>query len=209
VTTVTELRAARHEFFDTRTNGRTEVWAALRLVCEMVEQGELRSAQAVLDAAGCTCPSGDLWGGRKGGIFDERGERYVVPAWVVNRPEGIIDDAGSGAVDDESMAGIVDDDVEKEPGRDSDVDDDNLNAATAGFAAASPRSKGKERVVHEDIELHGREMKVKGRLSHNAKDLALKIGEDDNVAILIKIIRRDAEVNALRTTSPFSGKIND
>lgn len=87
------LLKERNAFFDTRVTGRSEVWAALRLICELIERRQLGEAQVVLDAAGCTCPSGDAWG-PKGGIYDEFGEKYVVPSWIVGEPIGVVETAG-------------------------------------------------------------------------------------------------------------------
>jgi hypothetical protein len=193
-----QLRAARNEFFETRVTGRAEVWAAIKLVCEMVEQGELNSAQAVLDASGCTCPSGEIWG-RKGGVFDERGERYVVSDWVVGRPAGLAaeDDEGQPHYEEETgeLASVVEgeDDVEKEDDDDDEEEGVGEGAARGGIVSMLKR-KGKARVLNEEIRLHGREMKVKARLSHNARDIMVKIGVDDSIDTFIKIVRREAEV---------------
>ena len=58
---------------------------------ELVRAGEVAEAQGVLDAAGCTCPTGEVWRG----VFDERGEWYKVPEWVVVEPGGLVEEGES------------------------------------------------------------------------------------------------------------------
>ncbi|KAK8168697.1 hypothetical protein BKA80DRAFT_267665 [Phyllosticta citrichinensis] len=82
------LETERRAFWDTRVTGRPEMWGAVRLVVEMVQQGDVKGAQGVLDASGGTCPTGQLWKG----IYDELGNEYSVPEWVVIEPAGIVAD---------------------------------------------------------------------------------------------------------------------
>jgi hypothetical protein len=168
------LGRARAEFFDTRIGGRAEVWAALRLVCEMVEMGRLEEAQAVLDAAGCTCPSGELWG-RKGGCYDELGERYVVPDWCLGRPNGVFDDG------------------------------DGKTAVMEGEGLVGSRdTKGKGKVVEDDDVIRGREINVKARLSHSARDVLIRIGDEDSVNLLLRRVRVAAEVCLFQDLEAFT-----
>jgi hypothetical protein len=173
--TAAAVRAARAEFFDTRTNGRLEMWAAVKLVCELVERGELQDAQAVLDAAGGTCPTGALWG-RNGGCYDERGERYVVPLWCVGWPHDI-------ERDDEHPA-------------ESSGAFDSMHSDSAEELTKPQRSsnKGKGRALSDEGTNKGREIKVRARLSHNARDIVIKIGEDDAVGLLIARVKAAAKV---------------
>ena len=52
----------------------------------------------MLDATGCTCPTGLLWKG----VYDPTGVQYKMPEWVVVEPEGLAEDED---VDDRSVAG--------------------------------------------------------------------------------------------------------
>ena len=55
---------------------------------ELSHQEDLPTAQAVLDSAGITIPSGDLGLG----CYDERGHRFVIPEFVLSEPSNIMDD---------------------------------------------------------------------------------------------------------------------
>jgi hypothetical protein len=169
------VHAARAEFFDTRVSGRPEMWAAVRLVCELVGRGELGDAQAVLDAAGGTCPSGMLWG-RRGGCYDERGERYVVPVWCVGWPFGVPREDGEGQEGDSEM---------EERG------------------AKWKEGKGKERAV-DDAAIKGREIRVRARLSHTARDVMVRSGEEDSVSMLVQRLRGSGEVSVVDRIGPLA-----
>jgi hypothetical protein len=55
---------------------------------ELSHQNDLATAQAVLDSAGITIPTGDLGHG----CYDELGHRFVVPDFVLSDPSNIQDD---------------------------------------------------------------------------------------------------------------------
>lgn len=66
---------------------------------EYLQIGEVEEAQALLDAAGCTCPSGKLWRG----VFDERGVEYnleddhrQIHDWLVFPPTGLAPEKPEG-----------------------------------------------------------------------------------------------------------------
>ncbi|KAK8186823.1 hypothetical protein BKA81DRAFT_372954 [Phyllosticta paracitricarpa] len=101
------LETERRAFWETRVTGRAEMWGAVRLVVEMVQQGDVKGAQGVLDAAGGTCPTGQVWKG----IYDELGSEYKVPEWVVVEPADIVvddeEEGGDGEGEsEEDMAGV-------------------------------------------------------------------------------------------------------
>lgn len=104
------LEKERNDWWDTRTTGSPQIWAALRSMVQSLQGGNIREAQVLLDAIECTCPNGMLWRG----IFDNRGEWYKVPEWIVIEPEGVVEDE-----DLKDEAGSVGDDEDKEV----DVDD--------------------------------------------------------------------------------------
>ena len=56
--TLEELARMRDEFYDTRVTGRREVWGVLRLAVETMENGDLATAQEIINAAGITIPTG-------------------------------------------------------------------------------------------------------------------------------------------------------
>ncbi|KAJ4296446.1 hypothetical protein N0V90_006491 [Kalmusia sp. IMI 367209] len=100
------LDKERNDWWDTRTTGSGEIWSAYRLMVQSLQQGDIREAQALLDATECTCPNGMLWRG----IFDNRGEWYKVPEWIVFEPEGLVEE--EELKDDE--VGSVGEDEDKE-----------------------------------------------------------------------------------------------
>lgn len=77
-----------------------------------LQSGDVRGAQALLDATECTCPNGMLWRG----VFDNRGEWYKVPEWIVVEPEGLVEENEVGVIDGEvgSSGGEEDEDKEVE-----------------------------------------------------------------------------------------------
>lgn len=83
------LEREREAFFETRVSGRAESWQAIRLAAELVrDNGDLITAQGVLDAAGLTVPRGRL----EEGIWDELGQLYRIESWIVADPRDIIED---------------------------------------------------------------------------------------------------------------------
>jgi hypothetical protein len=183
------LQAARQEFFDTRVAGRPEMWAAVRLVCELVEKGALGDAQAVLDAAGGTCPSGLLWG-RKGGCYDERGERYVVPVWCVGRPAGLVGVAerrsggGGGGAAAALAAALV--------GGDADVSGSQLGET---MGKKDGKGKGKGKAIADGGAIRGKELKVKVRLSNTARDVMVRVGHMDVVELVVERAKEAGDVS--------------
>jgi hypothetical protein len=55
-------------------------------------------------------------------------------------------------------------------------------------------SKGKGKVVDDMDAIAGREIKIKARLSHSARDVLVRIGDEDNVGLLLRRVRNIAEV---------------
>lgn len=48
----------REEYYDTRVTGRKEVWDILKLAAEAMDNGDLATAQEILNASGITIPTG-------------------------------------------------------------------------------------------------------------------------------------------------------
>lgn len=109
------LEKERGDWWDTRVTGSREVWACLRFAAEALQQGDVATAQGLLNAQECTCPDGRLWGG----VYDDRGILYKVPEWLVVEPDGLAEEGdmqGSRPAEDGiDAAGAVDDDQASEP----------------------------------------------------------------------------------------------
>ncbi|KAF4556964.1 Ubiquitin-binding domain-containing protein [Elsinoe fawcettii] len=162
--THTQLDKEREAFFDTRVTGDPEVWSALKIVCEMLRQGDVQGAQGMMDAVGLTCPTGRIKSEkpargtgrdgerRKGGVFDEQGRGYDIPGWIVGDPEDL-------AEEDVTLA-------EKEG--DSDAED-----------SEDEKGKGRERD-------EGDRVKVRARLSDRGSDVVVEVGMEQKVRVLVR-----------------------
>ncbi|KAF2094620.1 hypothetical protein NA57DRAFT_46191, partial [Rhizodiscina lignyota] len=196
--TRSQLERERAAFFDTRWSGRAEVWAAVKLICESLRQQDLEAAQAVLDAAGLTCPTGEVRRAgdkqKDGGVYDELGERYQVPLWVMADPEGVVED-GHNAGETPREGGAGGQEAEREEGY-SDEDDDDIMLS---------KEKGKGREV--DV---GRIVKVRARLSDRGTDVVVRMGLEENVVMLRRRVKESAELPPRsRVKFAYLGKMLD
>ncbi|KAF3043219.1 hypothetical protein E8E12_009087 [Didymella heteroderae] len=82
------LEKERRDWWDTRVTNNVQVWQCLRASTEALQEGDLATAQTLLDVQGCTCPSGQLWSR----VYDDRGAEYKVPEWLVIEPAGIVEE---------------------------------------------------------------------------------------------------------------------
>ncbi len=78
-----QLAAKREEFWDTAPafEGKIEIWAALKAAVEAYEQKNYQLAQAIIDSANIILPKGFL-----NDCYDELGNRYQIPIYVLARP---------------------------------------------------------------------------------------------------------------------------
>lgn len=184
--TRSQLEAQRAEFFDTRVTGIPEAWQALREVCRLVRRAgreEMADAQALLDASGLTCPHGRIARGRsgrdrsiKGGIYDEAGNRYDVPEWVLMDPEDIVEDEGEKEIDGGGTA---------------DGESDDEGDITPGVYPR--RHKGKERA--HDV---GEVVRLRARLSDRSTDVVVEVGMLETIGVITERIREQARVQRVQ-----------
>ncbi|SMR45521.1 unnamed protein product [Zymoseptoria tritici ST99CH_3D1] len=162
--TRSHLAREREVFFETRVTGRPEVWSALRLICEELRRGDVAQAQAMMSAAGVTCPSGRFARSRgrnpRGGVYDERGALYDVHEWVVVDPGDLVEDTTEMAGEGKNLE---DEDEEEEDGREE---------------------KGKGRA-----ESVGEEVLVRVRLSDGSPDLEVLVGEKQTAGVIVRRVR--------------------
>ncbi|RMZ02754.1 hypothetical protein D0862_05892 [Hortaea werneckii] len=181
----TMLERERASFFDTRVTGRQECWEAVRLVCEMLRQGNVADAQGVLDAANLSVPQGRVAidKGRhrhRGGVYDERGELYDVPLWVVADPQDVVEDEEADAEKD--LDGTA---------SDSDGGAGDEEDAAAGQQRREEKGKGRA----EDI---GELLSVRCRLSNLGSDVVVEVGSKQKVTVLVRNIQQQIGPKRLR-----------
>ncbi|WAR22376.1 UBTD2-like protein [Mya arenaria] len=84
-----QLRSKRDEFWDTAPafEGRKEIWDALKAAAYALETGDHALAQAIIDGASITLPHGTLMD-----CYDELGNRYQLPVYVLGAPTNLLDD---------------------------------------------------------------------------------------------------------------------
>ncbi|CAL8583266.1 hypothetical protein XPA_008895 [Xanthoria parietina] len=163
--TRSQLRKEREEFFETRVTGRAEIWGSLKLCCESLWEGDVATAQGILDAAGVTVPTGDL----VQGAYDEMGGLYVLPGWVVGEPDGVVDEE------------------EGEEGKE-------LVLGEGGKDVGSFEKKGKEVAVDAGGGVEGM-VRVRARLSdRGGPDVVVLIGREDSIAVLARRIAEQAKL---------------
>jgi hypothetical protein len=99
------LHRQRTEFWETapQYDGLAETWNSIRVAVELSHQNDLTTAQAVLDSAGITIPSGDIGQG----CYDELGHRFVVPEFVLSEPSNILNDEAKSKPRDSSSTAVM------------------------------------------------------------------------------------------------------
>ncbi|KAK0323656.1 hypothetical protein LTR82_005403 [Friedmanniomyces endolithicus] len=195
---LTRLRA---EFFDTQLSGDPLAWIAIRRVCELLREGDVGTAQAVLDAAALTTPRG-LVGrgkgsdGRRGGLWDAGGVFYEVPGWVVGDPGDLVEDLEKEGEEGEKV-GL--------DGAEEDTDEDVKQEVCMppALQPAPPRvEKGKGRA-----ESPGRLVKVACRRSDRGRDLVVEYNEKEPAASLAVRVRD--KIGEKRVRLVFRGRLVD
>ncbi|KAF1814373.1 hypothetical protein P152DRAFT_472145 [Eremomyces bilateralis CBS 781.70] len=192
------LESEREAFFDTQVGGDVNAWSALRSACDVIRSGgesNLATATAILRASGLSCPSGRLWVEGKdiadqearragllprrtrtqlrGGVWDERGNHYFVPAWVVTDPLGVVEGQGGSRM----SAALV---------------------AVAGNGHAhdghNSDAKGKAKAPEEPEVPEEHIVRVPVRVATAARDITCRIRRDDNVEVLVRRIRHKCQL---------------
>lgn len=92
--TASVLQKRRDEFWDTRVGNDKAMWQSIRAASDALAQGDEDLANAIIDAANLTTPSGSL-----AKCYDELGAAYVVPPFAFSNPSDVVTDpaaAGPG-----------------------------------------------------------------------------------------------------------------
>lgn len=105
-----EVMRKREEYYDTRVTGRKEIWNVLRLAVEAMENGDMATAQEIINASGITIPTGKQYrrfrldkmllmftgiGNLIHGAYDELGTRYELPEYCVSVPRNMIESSSA------------------------------------------------------------------------------------------------------------------
>lgn len=147
------------------------------MVCEMIRKDDIAEAQGILDAMNVTCPSGRVASGRgrnreKGGLYDERGELYNIPVWILTDPQDLVAD------EKDRTDGAADDDDDEE---------------SAEAAEARREEKGKGRA--EDP---GEMVRLRARLSDRGTDVFVSVGTREKISVVIRAIQEQAGRKRIR-----------
>lgn len=178
-----EIDRARTEFFDTRVTGRPEIWQAIQASLEVMwkggdpgeDDGGLATAQMILNAADITLPDGDL---AVRGCFDSSGVAYRLPEHVVSDPANLIDD---------NMAETT---VKSDDEGDLAEESEEVDEEVLRRRESKGKAKAKEMIA------------VKARFQHGINgDVVFKIGKNDSVRSLVKLITQKLEVRIFETLS--------
>jgi len=166
--------------------GDPQTWAALKIACEHLRNNDVAGAQTMLDNLGLTCPTGRIKHerpqaregqsrGHKGGVFDERGQRYDIPGWLVSDPLDLVHDAADNNGDDtEAEEDVPDNHAEKLGSMDG-----------ASDLSVEPSAEKGKQVV-------GNIVQVRARLSNGDQDVTVECGLKEKVKVLGQRIREKA-----------------
>lgn len=91
-----QLQAKRDEFWDTAPvfDGKPEIWSALKAAVDACEAQNFQLAQAIIDSANIILPNGLL-----NDCYDELGNRYQLPIYVIAKPLQIVGSRNGGGGD--------------------------------------------------------------------------------------------------------------
>lgn len=94
-----QLRSKRDEFWDTAPafEGRKEIWDALKAAVYAAETNDFELAQAIIDGACISLPNGSL-----SESYDELGNRYQLPIYVLCSPSNLVEERDSESPSPES-----------------------------------------------------------------------------------------------------------
>lgn len=191
-----QLHRERQDFFETRVTGRPEIWDALQNVCELVRDGDVATAQGILDAAGVTLPTGSL----VDGCYDEVGNLYKLPEVVVSDPVNTGVDAGDGEelrahrfrnsnnIDGETMIGVSESKIA--PAAEEKLLGGEGGGAGTDVTELSGRRRGGKRKESEQDAVN-----VRCRLSdRGGTDVIIAMEKTQNVGTLARKVEMEGKV---------------
>ncbi|KAJ4314527.1 hypothetical protein N0V94_006408 [Neodidymelliopsis sp. IMI 364377] len=157
----------RQDWWDTRVTGSQEIWACLHRAVEYLQQGDVATAQGLLDAQECTCPNGQIWSG----VYDDTGVLYKIPEWLIIEPAGLVDE------EDESAT--------------TTTEGHNREVTTPGTETNPTASS-----THDQAsELDDAEFTVRARISTTATDVRIKVRRREAITSIYEKLRTKAQLN--------------
>jgi hypothetical protein len=186
--THSQLERERSEFFETRVTGHPEIWGALKNVSELLREGELATAQGILEAAGVTTPTGNLIEG----CYDEAGNLYRLPETIILDPTNVIPDETTrqynrnSNIDGETMVGLSEaKSVTLDSGQ-----TENIGKEEEDKEAMERRREEKGKASERDA------VKVKCRLSdRGGPDVVIVLGRSQTVGALARRVQSETDVS--------------
>ncbi|KAF3766747.1 hypothetical protein M406DRAFT_337691 [Cryphonectria parasitica EP155] len=180
----TALDRERLDFFETRVDGRPEIWQALHAALRVLWDAEvdsdehdpamaLATAQSILNAVDITLPTGNL----ADGAYDSLGHYYQLPAHIVSDPVNIVSTS--------QLDGVLDD------------GEDNLREA--GDAAAENPDNDVAEMRREEkgkavVDVRAQVLAVV-RPSDGSGDLKLYLAKEETVRSVIRRIVEEPGFN--------------
>jgi hypothetical protein len=160
----------------------------LKNVSELLREGELATAQGILEAAGVTTPTGNLIEG----CYDEAGNLYRLPETAILDPINIIPDETTrpqnrnSNIDGETMVGLSEAKGAKlDSGQNEDPEKDDGDTE-----ATERRREEKGKATERDA------VKVKCRLSdRGGPDVVILLGRSQTVGALARRVKSDTDVS--------------
>lgn len=180
-----DLDRERLEFFETRVTGRPEVWAALSTAINLMRDGDLATAQSIVDAVGVTIPTGDLCEG----CYDEQGVLYRLPQCIVSDPENMVKTNSPSAHSTREEIGPHEQDEDMEALSDGKLATDDASGDELIADDAERRRDEKGKTSERDL------IRVQARLSdRDGPDLMLLVGKGQSVGFLARKIQQEGGV---------------
>jgi hypothetical protein len=142
----------------------------LKVVVAMIAEGEIQTAQGILDASAITVPTGDLING----AYDEVGNFYQMPEHIISDPVNLVHNA----------QGFQENMTKGESSGDDGTDEEEDKVARRR------EEKGKGVLKSGDI------VRVKARLSdRGGPDIIVTMGKQQNVRLLVRRIQEETNVS--------------
>jgi hypothetical protein len=162
----------------------------LKNVSDLLREGELITAQGILEAAGVTTPTGNLIEG----CYDEAGNLYRLPETIILDPINVIPD--------ETM---------KQPNRNSNIDGETMVGLSEAKSAALDSGQVEDiEKAEEDSEATERKREEKGKASERdavkvkcrlsdrgGPDVVILLGRSQTVGALARRIKSETDVSRM------------